>query len=79
MPEISLSPEARALMIGKLKAYCADTFELQLGQFEVEFFLDFIEEVCGPAFYNSGVEQAIKTYAAWSERVQEEMDLKRVL
>ena len=28
--------------------------------------------------YNAGIEEAIRTHQAWSERIQEEMDLKKV-
>ncbi len=29
-------------------------------------------------FYNAGIEEAIRTHVAYSERIQEEMDLKKV-
>ena len=32
----------------------------------------------GPLLYNAGIEEAIPTHQAWSERIQEEMDLKKV-
>ncbi len=42
------------------------------------FFVDFIAKELGPLFYNAGIEEAIRTHQAWSERIQEEMDLKKV-
>ena len=39
---------------------------------------DFIAKELGPLFYNAGIEEAIRTHQAWSERIQEEMDLKKV-
>jgi len=47
-------------------------------QFDAEFFVDFIAKELGPLFYNAGIEEAIRTHQAWSERIQEEMDLKKV-
>ncbi len=38
----------------------------------------FIAKELGPLFYNAGIEEAIRTHQAWSERIQEEMDLKKV-
>ena len=32
----------------------------------------------GPMFYNAGIDAAIATHLAWSDRIQEEMDLKKV-
>ncbi len=58
--------------------YCAETFDLELEQFDAEFFVDFIAKELGPLFYNAGIEEAIRTHQAWSERIQEEMDLKKV-
>ncbi|EMO3753131.1 TPA: DUF2164 family protein, partial [Klebsiella pneumoniae] len=51
---------------------------LELEQFDAEFFVDFIAKELGPLFYNAGIEEAIRTHQAWSERIQEEMDLKKV-
>ncbi len=62
----------------ELSKYCAETFDLELEQFDAEFFVDFIAKELGPLFYNAGIEEAIRTHQAWSERIQEEMDLKKV-
>jgi uncharacterized protein (DUF2164 family) len=59
-------------------ASTAKTFDLELEQFDAEFFVDFIAKELGPLFYNAGIEEAIRTHLAWSERIQEEMDLKKV-
>ena len=49
---------------------CAETFDLELEQFDAEFFVDFIAKELGPLFYNAGIEEAIRTHQAWSERIQ---------
>ncbi|BBS84141.1 hypothetical protein WP7S17E08_41020 [Klebsiella quasipneumoniae] len=78
MSEIELSPAKRDLLRDRLSKYCEETFNLELEQFDAEFFVDFIAQELGPLFYNAGIEEAIRTHLAWSERIQEEMDLKKV-
>ncbi|WEF27610.1 DUF2164 domain-containing protein [Klebsiella aerogenes] len=78
MSEIEIGPAQRDLLREKLSKYCEETFSLELEQFDAEFFVDFIAKELGPLFYNAGIEEAIRTHLAWSERIQEEMDLKKV-
>ncbi len=54
----------------RLSKYCAETFDLELEQFDAEFFVDFIAKELGPLFYNAGIEEAIRTHQAWSERIR---------
>ncbi|POT56115.1 DUF2164 domain-containing protein [Citrobacter amalonaticus] len=79
MADITLSPAERDRLREALETYCNDHFDLELEQFDAEFFIDFIIEKLGPAFYNAGIEEAIRTHLAWGERIQEEMDLKKIL
>ena len=79
MADITLSPTQRDGLRDALRDYCRDHFELQVEQFDAEFFIDFISEKLGPVYYNAGIEEAIRTHLAWSERIQEEMDLKKIL
>lgn len=78
MNDIELSRAARPAGSDRLSKYCAETFDLELEQFDAEFFVDFIAKELGPLFYNAGIEEAIRTHQAWSERIREEMDLKKV-
>lgn len=78
MNDIELSQAQRDLLRDRLSKYYAETFDLELEQFDAEFFVDFIAKELGPLFYNAGIEEAIRTHQAWSERIQEEMDLKKV-
>ena len=79
MADITLSLAQRDGLRDALRDYCRDHFELELEQFDAEFFIDFISEKLGPVYYNAGIEEAIRTHLAWSERIQEEMDLKKIL
>lgn len=78
MSDIELNPAQRDLLRERLSKCCEETFNLELEQFDAEFFVDFIAKELGPLFYNAGIEEAIRTHLAWSERIQEEMDLKKV-
>ncbi|HDS1779637.1 hypothetical protein D3C76_728760 [compost metagenome] len=79
MSKAEIPKDEKTAIIAKLKQYCSTTFDLNLGQFEAEFFLDFIEQTCGPALYNCGIDAAIRTHVEFSERIQEEIDLKRII
>lgn len=55
MPIIKFSPEEKNRLTTKLQDYLLQEFELEAGQFEAEFFLDFISENMGAYFYNQGL------------------------
>ena len=78
MSKIDLSHSEREMLREKLQRYCADNFDLELEQFDAEFFVDFVIENIGPTLFNAGIDEAIRSHAAWSERIQEEMDLKKI-
>ena len=40
MNDIELSQAQRDLLRDRLSKYCAETFDLELGQFDAEFFVD---------------------------------------
>lgn len=61
MADITLSPAERDGLREALRDYCRDHFELELEQFDAEFFIDFISEKLGPVYYNAGIEEAIRT------------------
>jgi uncharacterized protein (DUF2164 family) len=77
MSKIDLSHSEREMLREKLQRYCTDNFDLELEQFDAEFFVDFVIENIGPTLFNAGIDEAIRTHAAYSERIQEEMDLKK--
>ncbi|MCE0811418.1 DUF2164 domain-containing protein [Buttiauxella sp. S04-F03] len=79
MAEIKLNAGEKEDIRQKLVDYCEANFDLRLEQFDADFFTDFVIEELGPALYNAGVEEAIKTHATYCERIQEEMDLKKIL
>jgi uncharacterized protein (DUF2164 family) len=62
----------------KAKKILRNPFRPRTGAVRRRVFVDFIAKELGPLFYNAGIEEAIRTHLAWSERIQEEMDLKKV-
>lgn len=78
MAEVNVSESERLFIREKLSEYCRDNLDFELGQFDTEFLCDFVVKTLGPVFYNAGIEDAIHTQAAWSERIQEEMDLRKI-
>ncbi|RJT27892.1 DUF2164 domain-containing protein [Buttiauxella izardii] len=79
MAEIKLNLHEKEDIRSKLVDYCEENFNLTLEQFDADFFVDFVIKELGPVLYNAGIEEAIKTHLAYNERVQEEMDLKKIL
>lgn len=78
MADVNISESEKDLIREKLVVYCRDNLNVELEQFDAEFLCDFVVKELGPLFYNAGIEDAIRTQAAWSERIQEEMDLKKI-
>ncbi|TNV22723.1 DUF2164 domain-containing protein [Buttiauxella sp. B2] len=78
MSEIKLNVGETDDIREKLVAYCEKNLDLKLEQFDADFFTDFVIKELGKVIYNAGVEEAIKVHIAWSERIQEEMDLKKI-
>jgi Uncharacterized conserved protein len=78
MADIDLSPEAKNALRDKLTDYCEQHFELELEQFDAEFFADFIVKELGPIFFNAGVDTAVRTHMQYCDRIQEEMDAKKI-
>jgi uncharacterized protein (DUF2164 family) len=60
MPRIvSFSPEEKALLVAKIKAYFARELDQEIGGFDAEFLLDFFGNEIGKHFYNRGLYDAL--------------------
>jgi len=55
---IEFSREQKAAVIPRIQAYMEQELDLDLGQFEAEFLLDFFIREVGPAFYNRALYDA---------------------
>ena len=50
--------EENEVLVQKIKAYFNKELDQDIGQFECEFFIDFISDEIGPFYYNKGLEDA---------------------
>jgi len=58
MTDIKFSDDQRTQITDKLRTYLRDQFELDVGQFDAEFLLDFISQELGAVYYNRGLTDA---------------------
>lgn len=58
MTEIAFTSDERNQIEIRLKAYLKQELDLDIGQFDAGFLLDFIMRDIGPAFYNRGLYDA---------------------
>lgn len=77
--KIKLDKSIYTQCVNKLHEYLLNNHELDLGQFETEFLLDFIIKNLGPELYNAGIECAIVAHRARSDMIEEEMDLQKII
>lgn len=73
MSEIKFSPQEKDAMVAKLQRYFEDELDHEIGQFDAEFFVDFIgKEMCA-YFYNQGLNDARAIVAAKVESIDDEI------
>lgn len=69
MSEIQFNQEEKDVLTQKLKAYCDKELGQAIGQFEAEFFLDFISAEIGAFYYNKGLHEAEAVFRTKVEEV----------
>ncbi|TKF00587.1 DUF2164 domain-containing protein [Vibrio kanaloae] len=57
---IQLDSKQKSELTHALQKYLQDELEVELGQFDTEFLIDFINKKFGAIYYNKGVEDAQK-------------------
>lgn len=58
MSEIKFSREQKDVLVHKIKTYFSTELDQEIGQFDCEFFLDFLTEELGAFYYNKGLSDA---------------------
>jgi len=58
MSEVEFSKEEKSILVEKLKSYFDKELGQEVGQFDCEFFLDFISLEIGAYYYNKGLSDA---------------------
>lgn len=55
MSDIEFSKQEKELLVAKIQRYFNDELDQEIGRFDAEFFLGFINKEIGPYFYNRGL------------------------
>jgi uncharacterized protein (DUF2164 family) len=71
MTNITFSKEEKALIVRKIQLYFSEELKQQIGQFDAEFFLDFVGQELGSYFYNRGLYDAQAALSAKLEDIQD--------
>jgi uncharacterized protein (DUF2164 family) len=58
MEDLKLTSDEKAVLVPKLVAYLRDELDVEAGQFDAEFLLDFLAKEAGAVLYNRGLEDA---------------------
>jgi uncharacterized protein (DUF2164 family) len=58
MSKIEFQAQHKEQLIQKLQKYMSHELDLELGQFDADFFLDFISKEMGSLYYNQGLYDA---------------------
>ena len=71
MTAVKFGTEEKVAITQKLQRYLADELALEIGQFDAEFFLDFISKELGCYFYNRGLYDAQTVLSGRVEEITE--------
>ncbi|MDC0598362.1 DUF2164 domain-containing protein [Gammaproteobacteria bacterium] len=71
MSDIEFSKGEKELLTQKLQNYLKDEFDQHIGQFDAEFFLDFISKEIGSYYYNLGLNDAQAVINSSLENISE--------
>ena len=58
MSKIEFTSQQKQAMATTLQSYLEQELDVEIGQFDADFMLDFIIQKLGPAFYNQGLKDA---------------------
>ena len=72
MEDLKLTSEEKAVLVPKLIAYLGDELDVEAGQFDAEFLLDFLTKEAGAVLYNRGLEDA---HAALAKQIDSFADV----
>ncbi|WP_137672499.1 DUF2164 domain-containing protein [Agarivorans sp. Toyoura001] len=58
MSAIEFSVDQKRALVSKVQSYCEQQLDVEIGQFDAEFLLDFFSEEIGAFYYNQGLQDA---------------------
>ena len=71
MSDIKFTKEEKEALIPKIKMYLNDELDVEIGNFDAEFLLDFFSEEVGSYFYNRGIKDSLDMLESRMEEVKE--------
>ena len=71
MSDIKFTKEEKEALIPKIKMYLNDELDVEIGNFDAEFLLDFFSEEVGSYFYNRGIKDSLDMLDTRMEEVKE--------
>lgn len=71
MSEITFSRDQTAHMVDKLQKYLQRELDVEIGDFDAEFLLDFFAKELGAHFYNQGMADALRVV---EEKTESQVD-----
>lgn len=77
MKNLKLPNEEYQSVVAHIVDYMEDKHDLQLGQFEAEFFLDELVKKVAPLFYNQGLNKAMDVIQNNVLTLEELLDLEK--
>ena len=63
--------EEKEILVPKIKMYLHEELDVDVGNFDAEFLLDFFSEEVGPYFYNRGIKDSLDMLDTRMEEVKE--------
>ena len=63
--------EEKEILVPKIKMYLHEELDVDIGNFDAEFLLDFFSEEVGPYFYNRGIKDSLDMLDTRMEEVKE--------
>ena len=80
MKEIKFSSDERTLLVGKIQGYLQNELDCDAGQFDTEFFLDFLTKELASRYYNQGLQDAQAILASKIDDINESIsELEQVI
>ncbi len=71
MADIKFTKEEKEMLVPKIKMYLHEELDVEIGNFDAEFLLDFFSEEVGPYFYNRGIKDSLDMLDTRMEEVKE--------
>ena len=74
MKPIEISSEEKEALVEKFKEYFESELNIDIGQFEAEFLIDFVSENLGNYYYNRGIKDAQIAIRSKLDDIESELD-----